>query len=558
MWFFSLFACIHTPLLDTKPLPADQVFENGPIHTMDDQRHVVEALAIREGRIVFVGEKANVGVYIAKQTHVVDLKGRVMLPGFIDSHAHVLEGGFSLSLCNLTALETKAEYLAEITRYAAEHPKSKWILGFGWALEAFPEGNALKEDLDAISPDRPVVMLAEDGHSAWLSSRALAMAGISAEMPDPPDGRIERSADGTPSGTVRDGVTTRLQAQVIDPSIREGIDALKDGIAEANKNGITGFVEARANIQERYDVLYGVMRRLGDLNARVSLSLFLDPLGDDSQIAALIKRYQPELRHRLKVDQIKIFMDGVTESHTAALLAPYADTPASQGLLNFDPAQLKRWAIQLDKAGFQLHFHAIGDRAVREGLDVVAATQAANGRRDARHHFAHLYLIDPVDRPRFAELGVLANVQMMWAFPADFNTKLNLPFLGADRYEQLFPLKDLQAAGAQIVGGSDWPVSPFSPLVGIQIALTRQDPRLAADAPVLNPAERVDVDTMVAAYTRMGAYLQHLERETGTLEVGKSADVIVLDRDIFEISPYEIAGTQVDLTVLEGQVVFAR
>ncbi len=535
---------------------ADLVFRNGAVYTVDKKRTWAEAVAIEKGKIIFVGENGGVEKFIAQGAMVIDLGGKMLLPGFHDSHAHVLEGGYALSMCTLENFSTKEEYLLKIGKYAEANPKNEWITGFGWALEAFPHGNALKEDLDKIIPDRPVFMLADDGHSAWVNSLALKKAGITKDTPDPRDGRIERNEKGEPGGTLRDGAMELVQDIAIDPGLFEAIRSLRNGIAEANKYGITSYVEARVNIDEHYDWLYRLTHVLGKFNARVSMSLLLDPKGDDAQIKRLTNRYQSGKGTLLKADQIKIFIDGVTEARTAAVFEHYAGEPENFGILNFETEKLKKWAVELDKAGFQLHMHAVGDKAVHEGLNIIQAVQTANTRQDARHQIVHLYLVSENDRPRFKELDVIANFQATWAYPGDFNYRMNRQYLGEERYRQLFPIKSVLNAGAFMVGGSDWPVSRISPLTAIQTAITRQDPLKGENSRTLNKEECIDLATMIEAYTINGAYLQHQEDITGSIEKGKFADLIVIDRNLFKIPVYDISKAKVLLTLLGGKPVY--
>jgi predicted amidohydrolase YtcJ len=493
-----LAACAHAPLAGPFFGGADTVLKNGAVYTVDARRSWAQAVAIRGGRIAYVGDDTGAEAWIGPRTRVVDLGGRMLLPGFADSHVHMLEGGYALGLCNLTALTTRAQYLEAVQAYAAAHPAGEWVIGFGWALEAFPGGNPAKEDLDRIAPGRRVFLIANDGHSAWMSSAGFAALGIGAATPDPEDGRFERAPDGTPSGTLRDGATTRVQGRVVSPTPFGAAAGLRAGIAEANRHGITSYIEARANIAEGFDVLYAGVALTGGLDARATLSLYLDPAGDDAQVDALIRRYRPHATNGLKVDQVKIFLDGVTESQTAALLAPYAGTSAT-GPLAFDLAKLRRWAVRLDAAGFQLHMHALGDRAVREGLDLIAYVARANGPRDRRPHLVHLYLVDPADRPRFKALGAAANIQALWAYPSVVNETLDRPYLGEARYAQLIPLGSLVRAGALVAGGSDWPVTTVAPLAAMQVAVTRQDPQAGPGAPALSPGERTTLAAMIAA-----------------------------------------------------------
>ena len=551
------------------------VFRNGTVYTADGRPPARRAVAVADGRIAYVGDDAGVERFVGPSTHRVDLAGRLLLPGFVDAHVHMLEGGATLDACNLSGVRDEAGLLDAIARYAASHPHAAWIAGSGWALSAFPDANPGKELLDRIVPDRPVFLIAEDGHSAWANSRALAAAKIDRTTPDPPRGRIERAARapasatagaqpaeggrptpdfGEPSGTLREEAMGPVQALAFDIGPVAALRGLRRALAQANQLGITSFVEARATIPA-YDWAYRLMDAAGLLHARVLLSLWLDPArGDDEQLGELAARRRHDFTRHVRSGAVKLFVDGVAESRTGYLLEPYEGS-GDRGSPNFAPERLADLATRLEREGFQLHFHAVGDAAVREALDAIAAARERNGPRDARHQIAHLQLVDPADLPRFAALGVFADVQALWAFPDDTAMRLDVPALGAARTERMYPIGGLARAHAPLAAGSDWPVSSMNPLAAIQVALTRSDPRTSGGA-VLGSDQRVDLATMLAAYTIGGARLMKLDGETGSIEVGKSADLVVLDRDLFAIAPEDVAKANVVLTLFEGEPVF--
>ncbi len=533
---------------------ADWVFRNGTVYTVDAQRRVAQAVAVDGGRIVYVGDDEGADRFLGLDTRKVDLAGRLLLPAFTDAHVHMLEGGVTLDMCNLSGVRDADAILAAIARWAAAHPDAAWIAGSGWSLGAFPDANPRKEDLDRVVPDRPVFLFAEDGHSAWVNSRALAAAAIDRDTPDPPRGRIERdAASGEPSGTLREAAMEPVQALAFDVGPLDALRGLRRAVASANQFGITSFVEARATASE-YDWAYRLLDLAGMLHARVTLSLWLNPARGDEQLAELSSRRSHDFTRHVRASAIKIFVDGVAESRTAYVLDPYEGS-SDRGIPNFTPERLAALATQLDRDGFQLHFHAIGDAAVRMALDAIAAAREHNSARDARHHIAHLQLVAPADRPRFAALGVFANVQALWAFPDDYVMQLDVSALGRARTESMYPIGSLERAGAQLAAGSDWPVTSMDPLAAMQVAVTRSDPRTSGGAQ-LGPDERVDLATILAAYTIGGARLMHQEAETGSIEVGKSADLVLLDRNLFAIPPAEIARAKVLLTLFEGQLVY--
>jgi hypothetical protein len=533
---------------------ADLVLRHGVVYTVDPARSVAEAVAVDGGRIVYVGSDAGVERFVGGGTEVIDLAGRMLLPGFHDSHAHVLEGGISLGLLDLSELATREAVLAAVRAWAEEQPDEDWIVGFGWALPIFPDANPSKADLDAIVPDRPVYLGAADGHSAWLNSRALAEAGITAATPDPPKGRIERDpGTGEPSGTLREAAMELASAKAHDFGAWRAIQGLRGGVAHANRNGITSFVDARATPDHAR--VYRILDLLGLLHARVTLSLAVDPERGEEQVAELREHLRRDEDHMLSASAAKLFVDGVIEARTAALVEPYLGDEGGTGLANFETEALERIAIALDRAGFDLHFHAIGDRAVRMALDAVAAARGANGPRDSRPQIAHLELVRPEDVPRFRELGVVADFQPLWAFPDPYVTELTIPVLGPERSAWIHPIGSLVRSGAAVAAGSDWPVSSIDPLDAIEVAVTRASPDGSVPG-VLLPEERVDLTAMLAAYTVGGAFVQHQEDFTGSIEPGKAADLVVLDRDLFAIPPGEISEARVLLTLLEGETVW--
>ena len=533
---------------------AEWVFSGGRVYTADAQRRVAEAVAVDDGHIVYVGDAAGAAAFVGSDTRSVDLAGRVLLPSFTDAHVHMLEGGVSQGACDLSKERNAEAILAAVARYAAAHPNMAWIAGSGWSLAAFPDANPRKEELDRIVPDRPVFLIGADGHSAWVNSRALAAAAIDRDTPDPARGRIERdAASGEPSGTLRETAMAPVQALAFDVGPLAALRGLRRAVASANQFGITSFVEARATTSE-YDWVYRLLDLAGMLHARATLSLWLDPARGDEQRAEFVSRRSHDFTRHVRASAIKIFVDGVAESRTAYLLDPY-EGGSDRGTPNFTPERLAELAAQLDRDGFQLHFHAIGDAAVRMALDAVAKAREQNGPRDGRHQIAHLQLVDPADWARFAALGVFANVQALWAFPDDYAMELDVPLLGRARTERMYPIGSLARAAAPLAAGSDWPVSSMNPLAAMQVAVTRSDPEKLGGSQ-LGAGEAIDLATMIDAYTIGGARLMHQETERGSIEVGKSADLVVFDRDLFATPPEAIAGAKALLTLFEGDAVY--
>ncbi len=532
---------------------ADLLLRGGRIYTVDSGRTVADALAVREGRIAAIGTEAELERWVGPGTEVVELAGRLVLPGFHDAHAHPLHGGIAAIGCDLSGL-VSVEAILEKVQSCGELSESPWILGSGWDLSLFPDANADRRLLDRVAADRPVFLQGADGHSAWVNTRALELAGVTRETRAPPQGVIERDHAGDPSGTLRESAIALVRERIPAPDLETRLRGLRHGLRIANGFGITSFVDAalgRADLE-----IYRSLAESGELQARTVLCMELAS-GQEAELEALIHERERYRSPRTRPDCVKIFVDGVLEGETAALLDPYLDRPSHRGRLDHEPAALADAVARYDRMGLQVHMHAIGDRAVRVALDAVAEARRRNGRSDGRHQLAHLQLVATEDQPRFAALEVAADFQALWAFPDGYITLVNLPAVGRERVERMYPIGSLRRAGARIVAGSDWPVSSMNPLEAIQVALTRRDPSgRAPDA--LNPAERVDLPTMIAAYTIEGAWIMHQERETGSLEVGKLADLVILERDLFAIPEREIGAVQVTRTLLQGETVFAR
>ena len=534
---------------------AELILKNAAVYTLDSTRPWTEAVALAGGKIVFVGQSPEAEKYKDEGTKIIDLDGKLVLPGFQDSHVHLISGGMELALCDLNDLQTKEEVLARVRAYCDENPDKEWVTGGGWALPVFPEANPSKEELDGVVSERPAFLSAADGHSAWVNSRALELAGITEKTADPEDGHIERKpGTNEPSGTLREAAMGIVSRLIPEPTAEEYRNGLRAGMALANRFGITSIIEASAD--DRILETYAEFDRSGKLSVRVLASIYVDPAKGPAQVDELIRKREANRGRILKATAAKIFADGVIESHTAALLEPYLDRPGDPGKPILEAEEFNRLAVALDKAGFQIHVHAIGDRAVRMTLDAIEAARDENGPRDGRHHIAHLELIDPADIPRFARLGVVANFQALWAYPDTYITQLTEPILGPERSARLYPIGSVVRSGGLFAGGSDWSVSSLNPLDAIQVAVTRRDPQ-EPDGPAWLPEELVDLPTAVAAYTKNGAYLSFEENDRGSLEPGKAADLVVLDRNIFEVPAQEIHAVKVVLTILEGKVVYS-
>jgi hypothetical protein len=536
---------------------AEKVFTNGPVLT-GGRTEAGAQVAVRDGRIVAVG--ADLADLAGPATERIDLAGRLLIPGFQDAHIHAVMGGVELGQCDLTGTVDVDEYRRRIRAYADAHPEAPWITGGGWSMESFENGVPSRLVLDELVPDRPVFLLNRDHHAGWASSRALASAGITAQTPDPHDGRIDRDSAGEPVGGLQEGAMSLVAGVIPATSAAERLAGLLRAQELLHSLGITAWQDAMLCATNGYpDVsdAYLQAARTGALSATVVGALWWDRDRAAEQIPALVARREAMTVGRLRCDSVKLMLDGIAENFTAAMTAPYRDAcghpTANDGLSFIDPAKLPEYVAELDRLGFQPHFHALGDRAVRNALDAVERARRENGRSDTRPHLAHLQVVHPEDVPRFAALGAVANIQALWAAHEPQMDDLTLPFLDADLAGWQYPFGDLHAAGARLAAGSDWPVSSPDPIQGIHVAVNRVLPGTGREA--FLPGQRLPLATALEAYTAGSAFVNHLD-DTGRIEPGCRADLVVLDRDPFAAPPDEIGATRVAMTFIDGAPVY--
>ncbi|HWB37409.1 MAG TPA: amidohydrolase, partial [Rugosimonospora sp.] len=506
-------------------------------------------VAVRAGRIVAVAPDEQLRDLVGPGTEVVDLAGGLLVPGFVDAHAHPVFAGAQLLGCSLERAADPESYVDAVRDYATTHPERAWITGGGWSMEAFPGGTPTRALLDAVVPDRPVYLPNRDYHGAWVNSVALRLAGIDRTTPDPADGRIEREAGGEPTGMLHEGAATLVARLVPEPTAADEDAAFDLAQRHLFALGVTGWQDAIVgDYLGQRDPYETYLRAAADgrLRARVVGALWWDRARGPEQVPALRARREranAEGAGRFVAGTVKIMQDGVAENFTAAMTVPYRDArgraTGNAGLSFVDPALLAEAVTVLDDAGFQVHFHALGDRAVREALDAVAVATAhngtghngagRNGTGDRRHHLAHLQVVHPDDVPRFAALSVAATVQALWACHEPQMDELTIPFLGGDLARHQYPFGDLWRAGATLAAGSDWPVSSPNPWWAAKVAVTRVaaggEPELA---PFL-PAQALDLGTFLAAYTAGSAWVNHLDGVTGAIRPGLAADLVVVD-----------------------------
>jgi predicted amidohydrolase YtcJ len=549
---------------------ADLVLTNGVVYTVDKQRSRAEAVAVVGTKIVYVGNAEGVKDFIGPQTEVIDLAGKMVLPGFIDSHAHASATISEDDSVMLYSLESKEDYLSAVKGFAEKHSDLSVIYGHGWNNEVFPPQGPVKEDLDAVVSDRPVSLQSHDGHSIWVNSQALDMAGVNRDTPCPYGGMIETDpATGEPSGTIRETARDLVQNVLPPYTVEQLKTGIREFMVEAARVGITTVHDPLLLLPDSDGMLngYGDLRNSicayeelldsSEMTLRVRGTILTDPTKGASQVPDLAAACAGQKHPLFQITGAKVFVDGVVEGGTAYLLEPYAHRPDFRGEPLWEQEALDDFFKAADGQGLQIHIHAIGDAAIRMSLDALAYAKDHNGSRDSRHLITHLQVVDYADIPRFAELGIIGVPQPFWHVKGGYFWGLEAKYLGRERAEKEYPLKSFMDAGVTLACASDYPVQiPSPPLLAIQLGATRCIPGETNPAEILGPEERMSLADMIAAFTINGAYANFVENETGSIEVGKKADMVVLERNLFEIPSSEIAATQLLMTVFEGKVVY--
>jgi predicted amidohydrolase YtcJ len=534
---------------------ADVVIIHARIYTVNAKQPWVEALAVRDSKIIAAGSEKEVASLRGPSTKTIDAKGHLVLPGFTDCHIHFMDGSLGLEQVDLNGAESIAEIQKRVKSYADAHPEKPWILGMGWSYPTFaPSGLPDKKILDDVVSDRPVFLVAYDGHSSWANSKALELAGIHRDTSNPANGVIVRDEKGEATGALKEAAGEMVSRVAPKPTREERLHALRDGIHEANKAGLTRVHSAGQDFE--YLDLYDELRQKGDLTLRFYVAYFLDPpeLTPDAleAIEAARKKYDDEW---ISGGVVKTMLDGVVEAHTAAMLEPYSDDPSQTGKLFWDPDKYKQAVAELDRRGLQIFTHAIGTKAVRTALDAYENAAKVNHTHDARARVEHIETITAEDIPRFGKLGVIASMQPLHAYPDDDTLKIWARNAGPERSKRAWAWRSIESHGGQLAFGSDWPVVTLNPWLGVQNAVTRQT-RDGKPEGGWQPQERLSLEDAIRGYTLGAAFAGRREKTEGSLEPGKLADLIILSQDLFKIKPSEIAKTEVMLTMIGGKVAY--
>jgi predicted amidohydrolase YtcJ len=553
---------------------ADTVLTNGRIWTVDATTPMARALAIKNGKILALGTSSSLREHIGSATEVIDLGGRMVMPGIHDGHMHPLSGGRALTAPSLNYEQLNlSQFLDRIAGFLAATPEEEpdgWLRVGQWDAIAMG-GLPTRDDLDTLPTARPIFVRSLDGHIAVVNSRALELAGVTASTPDPPDGEIAHDANGDPTGVLYDGAIGLVASVIPPPSVTQNAAALDAAFGEMISQGITTYLDASSGVDQLAALAH--LSDAGKLTVRPHVALFVAPeqlehpsrlLGDLDELRAAYAR------PGVTVDTVKLFFDGVIEhpTQTAAMLKPYRVNEGTKkdphwvpgdsiGPTYFAPEVANPGVAALEEAGWQVHVHAIGDRAVRSALDAIEYARGVNGDLGRRHTLAHIEAISQHDYARFHQLGAMANMQMQWAERDTYTMDYLKPYIGAARWRRLYAAGSLWENAARVCGGSDWPVDPLLPFRQIEMAVNRTaDEVYGGYRKPLNAEQGIALQESIAMHTRNSAYQLHRERQSGVLRPGKWADLVVLDRNLFRVPLTDVSTTKVEMTMIGGAAVY--
>lgn len=530
-------------------MQADLVLYNGDIHTMDAATPRAQAMAIAGNRVLAVGSDAEIRALLAPKGEAIDLQGHTVVPGFTDAHTHFVSYGLSLKEIDLAEVPALEEALGRVAARAAQIPAGRWLTGRGWDHSLW-EGGAFptRGDLDSVAAGHPVFLRRKCGHAGWANSRALELAGVTRETPDPPGGTIDRDpTTGQPTGIFKENAMDLISRLLEEPSMEEAVDAIKAGTANAHKQGLVGVHTMEGAPAFR---AFQQLRADGELKLRVLMQIPEDNL-DAAIQTGLRSGFGDE---RLRIGGVKVFSDGALGAHTAHMLAPYADDPDNFGIPVATAEHLREVVGKASRAGIAAFVHAIGDRANREVLEAIEASRQAGDGLHLRHRIEHVQILPPDDIPRLAKLGVVASMQPIHAT----QDMLVADALWGARCAGAYAWRSLLDTGAALAFGSDSPVEDLNVMKGIHAAVTRRRADGSPGPDGWYPEQRLTVAEAVYAYTAGAAYASGEEAIKGTLSPGKLADLVVLSQDIFAVDPMAILETEVVGTMFDGEFVYTR
>ncbi|MBC7364688.1 MAG: amidohydrolase [Candidatus Aminicenantes bacterium] len=536
-----------------KPEPADLVILNARIYTLNPAQPWAEAVAIKGEKIVFVGSSREARRYVGRETRVMEAGGHLLLPGFQDSHVHFLSGSLNLNRVDLAGTRTVAEIQERIRKFVSEHPDLSWVQGRGWMYSSFPDHMPHKKYLDEVVPDRPAIMRCADGHTSWVNSKALALAGITRTTPDPPDGKIVRDEKGEPTGALLEGASVLVSRLIPEPTAEEKYQALKLGMKEAAKWGVTVAHGLGGEFEELE--LFERLKKEGHLLLRLIIAMWVGEPGPTEKDFQAYEEARARYNDKwLKVHGIKLMLDGVIDSGTAAMLAPYEGQPENSGKLFWKPEDYLNAVLELSRRGIPISTHSIGDRAIKLTLEAYEIALKESGHPELRHKIEHVECVAAEDFPRFAHPGIIASFQPLHADPDPVWMTAWIKNVGPEREQRAFPWKSVIKNGGQLAFGSDWPVVTINPWPGVQVAVTRQSLQGYPEGGWV-PSEKLRLEEVILAYTIGGAYAVNEEELRGSIEPGKLADLILVSQNIFEIPANKISETRSLLTVVGGKIV---